>query len=160
MRQLPVTMRRSEEFDGVSDRIPTVVIAVQIHGPFDHRFDCWTSASYLRSRLRLKLPQRSRSAQSSNNRFERSRVASSVAKDGVDDRDKSASLVVGATSRRSTSSLVAMRDARIFVWKPAAALGARLARGWRQWLRHGLPSTVESGSLRWTSRLGRVEGAP
>jgi hypothetical protein len=82
MRQLPVTMRRSEEFDGVSDPVPTVVIAMQIQGAFDHRFYCWTSAKYLRSRLRLELPQRSRSAQSSNNRFERSRVTSSLSQGG------------------------------------------------------------------------------
>jgi hypothetical protein len=43
MRQLPVTMRRSEDFDGASDPIPDVVIAVQIHGAFDHRFDCWAA---------------------------------------------------------------------------------------------------------------------
>jgi len=44
---------------------------------------------------------------SSNNRFERSRGASSMSQGGVDDRDKSASFLVCATPRRSTSSLAA-----------------------------------------------------
>jgi hypothetical protein len=43
-----------------------------------------------------------------NNRFERSRGASSMSHGGVDDWDKSASLVVCAIPRRSTSSLEAI----------------------------------------------------
>ena len=44
----------------------------------------------------------------SNNRFERSRVSSSLGQGGVDDWDKSASFWVGATSRRQTSWLDAV----------------------------------------------------
>src|ERR1700735_984666 len=82
MRELPTTMRRGEDIDVESDPYSTVVIAVQMQGSFERRFDCSISARYHRNRLRLRLAQRSPSAQSSNNRFERSRVASSVSQGG------------------------------------------------------------------------------
>ena len=51
----------------------------------------------------------------SNNRFERSRGASSWAKEGVDDWDKVSSFIVGEAPRRSTSSLAVIRASALYL---------------------------------------------
>jgi hypothetical protein len=43
MHQPPGTARRGEDSSGFSDPKCTVVIAGQVHGAFDHRFDCWAA---------------------------------------------------------------------------------------------------------------------
>jgi hypothetical protein len=82
------------------------------------------------------------------------------AKEGIDDWDKSASLAGNASPRRSTSSLDAMREARVRVCSSADAPAVGIARCVSQRLRSMLTSLVESGSLRSTSRLHRVGGSP
>ena len=56
-----------------------------------------------------------------NNRFERSRVVSSEAKEGVDDLDKLPSFCVGATPRRSASSLEGQMHSSVFQGQRGAA---------------------------------------
>jgi hypothetical protein len=78
MDQLLGKAERGEGCDDFPDLTSTVVIAVQVHGAFDHRLLCEVSVSYIQNRLRLRFAQRSSSAQPSNNRFERSRGMSSM----------------------------------------------------------------------------------
>ena len=82
MNRLPVTVGLDEDSDGVADPPSTVVIAVQVHGTIGHRFDYSVRVGCPQNRLRLRFAQRSLSALPSNNRFERSRVTSSVSQGG------------------------------------------------------------------------------